>query len=278
MSMEYHCDYFKKELKKQKEFCNDYILRKGRNPKIIVDDANPMTIRTISAKHALSDIKKSIKPIIQVQRDVLNYPGVYSQSLHSFSNQSGSACLTPIVTSNDPSSYPLTPTPFGSNYVYNNSQNCLEFNKPVSIFNVQTALYNFYICIGSCLDRTVREVGLLSGRFRSWEAMKRHNCSVLKSPVSTRYTIYNNCINTLVPLYNSTLRTAVQIRHLYSHRGFVEIHVSNNMFYFNSDLEDTSSAYMPDDILSFSNQVYKDCMSLIDKSYMQLKTHLNHLR
>lgn len=108
--------------------------------------------------------------------------------------------------------------------------------------------------------------------------MIRHNSSVLQNPVTRRNAVYDNCINTLVPLYNSTLKTAVQIKHLYSHRGFVIIHESNNKFYFNSNLEDTNSAYMLYDILDFSNQVYNESIALIDKVYILLKANLNRLR
>jgi hypothetical protein len=153
------------------------------------------------------------------------------------------------------------------------------FNKPISLFNLQSALYELYLNLGSSLDRIIREIAFLYGDYTNWDDMEFFNISKLETAKIGNLSS-KNCYHTLSqlsPLFNSSLTMPVDIRHTFAHRGYVSIEESNNMFYFHSTPDDDRTILMSDDVFKFSSDALDNCIAFIEKAYGLLLGDMTNL-
>jgi hypothetical protein len=262
----------------QRDFCEQYNSIKGYYPRTISPVANAMTIRTISIRHALSDLETELNPIVVVQNHINPYISQLSSNLVPLSSVSGSVLYYPVLSNKNPSgTFPQTWS-HGEDYFYAQPAT-LMFNKPISLFNLQSALYQLYLNLGSSLDRMIREIALLYGDFPDWDSMRKIYISKLDSSNIGFFSRMNcaNIMNQLSPDFIAFLTTPVKIRHTFAHRGYVSIEESNNSFYFHCTPDDDNTSLMSDDIMKFSSDALSNCIALIDKAYCLLMGDMTNL-
>lgn len=283
---EYHNDYFSTELANQKAFFTNYNFEKSTNPAISDYSANPMTVRTISIQHALTDLLRVSKLIEDARVKALEYTPNANAILIEAQTKSGSMAyysgvgfagsFCPSTSGNLDGFY----KPYGTYSVY---KSAFINEELILLFDLQAYLYSFFLGVGSCLDRMVREIVLLYGEKTTWDDMNYYNVSKLDQLSQVINTDCRNGLSILLTQYCSDLRDAVQIRHQFAHRGYVVVEKQGDSFYFNCTIPaSTGTPIIPphsitSDVFVLSKHIYCKCINFLDKGYEILKNDLRLL-